>query len=148
MTQEEETSCPTVSTLGETTAAPSSPERGRSPSGGEDGAAGSPKRPKRWSAARKHELVLRLFRGESLDQLSRETGLPAHRIAQWRDAASQAMQQALKASARRTEADLEQDKRELQRKLGEVTMEAELLQAQVDKLKAGVPFAKRGRWKR
>ncbi|SMC26810.1 hypothetical protein SAMN02746041_02781 [Desulfacinum hydrothermale DSM 13146] len=33
--------------------------------------------PKRWSAKRKQEVVLRLLKGESLDSLSRETAQPA-----------------------------------------------------------------------
>lgn len=134
MTEKTDPTCPTAS--------------GLTPPTSEAPVATPSRRPKRWSAARKRELVMRLFRGESLDHLSRETGLAVHRIAQWRDEASAAMEQALKASNKRSEGDLETDKRELQRKLGAVTMEAELLQAQVDKLKAAVPFAQRGRWKR
>ncbi len=43
------------------------------------------KQPKRWSAKRKQEVVLRLLRGESLDALSRETGQPASVLSGWRD---------------------------------------------------------------
>ncbi len=43
------------------------------------------KQPKRWSAKRKQEVVLRLLRGESLDALSRETGQPAAVLSGWRD---------------------------------------------------------------
>ena len=32
--------------------------------------------PRRWSAQRKMEIVLRHFKGESLDALSREAGIP------------------------------------------------------------------------
>jgi len=103
----------------------------------DDGAA---KRPRQWSARKKQELVLRLFRGESLDALSRETGLPASRIAGWRDASLSAMESTLKASNHRKKDDLGQDKRELQRKLGEVTMENELLQEKVRKLEEQHPF--------
>ncbi len=38
----------------------------------------------RWSAGKKLDAVLRLLRGESLDELSRELGVEAHRIAAWR----------------------------------------------------------------
>lgn len=40
---------------------------------------------KRWSATRKQEVVLRLLRGESLDAVSRETGVPAGNLSSWRD---------------------------------------------------------------
>src|SRR3712207_6916163 len=39
----------------------------------------------RWSAGKKMDAVLRLLRGESLDALSRELGVEAHRLAAWRD---------------------------------------------------------------
>jgi transposase-like protein len=39
----------------------------------------------RWSAGKKMEAVLRLLRGESLEMLSRELGVEAHRLAAWRD---------------------------------------------------------------
>jgi hypothetical protein len=39
--------------------------------------------PKRWTTRRK--AVLRLLRGERLDELSRQWQVPAHRLAQWRD---------------------------------------------------------------
>jgi transposase len=40
----------------------------------------------RWTAARKREVVLRLFRGEPLDLLSRELGVELYRLEKWRDA--------------------------------------------------------------
>ncbi|MCP4872415.1 MAG: hypothetical protein GY898_27260, partial [Proteobacteria bacterium] len=46
------------------------------------------RREQRWSARKKQDLVLRLLRGESLDAVSRETGLPVSRIAGWRAAAA------------------------------------------------------------
>ena|SRR5829696_2408768 len=39
----------------------------------------------RWSAGKKMEAVLRLLRGESLEELSRELQVEAHRLAAWRD---------------------------------------------------------------
>ena len=41
--------------------------------------------PKRWSAARKAEIAIRLLTGEGLDALSREIQQPASRICEWRD---------------------------------------------------------------
>ncbi len=40
--------------------------------------------PERWSAKAKSEVVLRLFRGESVDEVSREVQVPAHEIETWR----------------------------------------------------------------
>jgi transposase-like protein len=37
----------------------------------------------RWSVQRKQEIVLRLLRGEPLDQVSRETQVPAHDLERW-----------------------------------------------------------------
>jgi hypothetical protein len=39
--------------------------------------------PARWSVQRRQEIVLRLLRGESLDQVSRETQVPAHELETW-----------------------------------------------------------------
>jgi hypothetical protein len=39
----------------------------------------------RWSAGRKMDVVLRLLRGEKLEEVSRELGVEAHRLAAWRD---------------------------------------------------------------
>jgi transposase-like protein len=39
----------------------------------------------RFSARRKVEIVLRVLKGESLDELSRELGVPACRLSEWRD---------------------------------------------------------------
>ena len=40
--------------------------------------------PERWSAKAKSEIVLRLFRGESVDAVSREIQVLVHEIETWR----------------------------------------------------------------
>jgi transposase-like protein len=50
----------------------------------------------RWSAGKKTEGVLRLLRGESLEELSRELKVEAHRLAAWRDDFLAAGRQGLK----------------------------------------------------
>ena len=40
--------------------------------------------PERWSAKAKSEVVLRLFRGESVDEVSREIQVSVHEIETWR----------------------------------------------------------------
>ena len=54
---------------------------------------------KRMSAAKKEALVLRLLRGEDMESVSREAGVPLHRLSEWRDAYSQGGREALKARA-------------------------------------------------
>ena len=41
----------------------------------------------RWSVGRKREVVLRLLRGESAENLSRELGVPPYRLERWRERA-------------------------------------------------------------
>ena len=84
----------------------------------------------RWSAGRKREVVLRLMRGESVELLSRELGLPIVKLEQWREKAEAALEGALKereaghADSRLAAA--------LQR-IGELTMENELLRAKMER---------------
>ena len=49
------------------------------------GAAAGRGRGGRFSARRKRETVLRLLRGEDLESVSRELGITAARVSQWRD---------------------------------------------------------------
>ena len=81
------------------------------------------KKPELFSARQKTEVVLRLLRGEALDLLSRELGLPAARLATWREAFLDAGQEAMQTQP------LDSRDRELGRlreKLGESTMEIAL----------------------
>ena len=119
-----------------------SSEGGRRPTG-EEPAAASP-RPQRWSARRKVEIALRALRGESLDGLSRETRQPAARVSEWRDAFLAAGEAGLKSHSgdESHEADIEECRR-LQAKIGELTMEKELLFERCHKLEAGLPPAQR-----
>jgi transposase len=107
----------------------------------------APSKPKRWSATRKLEVAMRLLRGESLEALSRETGKPAHELAEWRDRAAAGAEESLKARNGAAGGD-EVDRRRLQAKLGELTMENELLREKIERLEEGRPFAKRRRSKR
>jgi transposase len=103
----------------------------------------------RWSANRKLEVVLRLQAGESLEEVSRDTGVEAHRIAEWRDRATEAMAASLKS---RTDdprvASIEAEKKRLQGKLGEVVMENELLREKIGRMEDGRPLSRRRRSKR
>jgi predicted RNase H-like nuclease (RuvC/YqgF family) len=97
-------------------------------------------KPERLSARRKTEVVLRLLRGEALDLLSRELGIPAARLASWREAFLDAGQEALKKQP------LDSRDREIGRlreKLGEATMEMELLREQIGRLETSHPLRHR-----
>jgi transposase-like protein len=94
----------------------------------------------RFSAQKKTEVVLRLLRGEALDLLSRELGLPAARLATWREAFLTAGQEALKKQP------LDSRDREIGRlhaKLGESTMEIELLREKIARLETSHPLRPR-----
>ena len=78
----------------------------------------------RWSAGRKREVVLRLLRGESVDDLSREIGVEIYRLEAWRERALIGIDASLRE--RKTSADrLALDS--AMKRIGELTMDNELL---------------------
>lgn len=97
----------------------------------------------RWSANRKIDVVLRLLRGESLEEVSREVGVEAHRLQAWRDDFLESGRQALTAARPRGES----DRRLLDavRKIGELTMENEILRRAAEKRGLQIPPPKRPR---
>ena len=97
--------------------------------------------PQRMSMPRKRDAVLRLMRGETLEALSRELKVPAGRLSQWRDAFIAAGESALKS--RELDARDEHIQRQ-QSKIGELTMENELLRQKARRMEAGLPLA---RWR-
>ena len=118
---------------------PGETEGGRRPTGvspGEMGV-GPLGQGQRWTAARKREVVLRLFRGEPLDLLSRELGVELYRLEKWRDAALAGMEEALKA---RNGDPLKAELDTAMQRIGELTMENELLWVRV---RRPGPLAKR-----
>jgi transposase len=91
----------------------------------------------RWSLKRKRDVVLRLLRGESVQALSRELGVEIYRLEQWREKALLGIESGLR------ERDGDPLKKELEaalKRIGEITMENELLKAKADKQG---PFGKR-----
>ena len=84
----------------------------------------------RWSVARKREVVLRLLRGESVEMLSRELGLPIFKLEQWRQKADAALDGALKE--REAEAASTELAAAMQR-IGELSMENELLRSKMER---------------
>jgi len=80
---------------------------------------------KRWSAGRKKQVVLRLLRGESVDALSRELGVPIFRLQAWQDRALAGIDAGLKE---REDDPVEKQLDEARRRIGELVMEVEILQ--------------------
>ena len=103
-------------------------ERG---SGGERG---------RWSSRRKTEVVLRALRGEDLDALSRELGVTAGTIAQWREQFLATGQAGLKS---RPADERDDEVGRLRAKIGELTMENELLRERARRAEGDAPFGRR-----
>ena len=94
----------------------------------------------RFSIQRKSEAVLRLLRGEDLELVSREYGVTAARLSQWREDFLAAGQQGLK---KRTQDQRDEQIARLQAKVGELTMANELQEHKIDKLEDGLPFPRR-----
>ena len=92
--------------------------------------------PHRFSARQKTEVVLRLLRGEPLDLVSRELGIPAARLTTWREACLAAGQDVLQKPP------LDRQDRALARvrqKLGEATMAIELWHEKIGRLEPDRP---------
>jgi hypothetical protein len=107
------------------------------------GAPAAPVPPLRMTAGRKRDAVLRILRGEPLEIVARELGVTAADLSGWRDAFLEAGAASLKARAR-DDRDATIDR--LRTKVGELTMDTELLQAKVERLEAGSgggPFGSR-----
>ncbi len=101
-------------------------------------------KPKRWSAKRKQEVVLRLLKRESLDTLSRETGQPAGELSRWRN---EFLEGGVAALKRRTDdpkvAALEQELKRAKRLVGDLVMDKELLEIRIARYEGELPFPKR-----
>ena len=77
--------------------------------------------PKRWSARRKSEVVLRLLRGEDIGELSREIRVPAPELERWRRKFLEGACEGLK-----TKNAPDGELMRTRAKLGEMTMRVEL----------------------
>jgi transposase-like protein len=98
------------------------------------GAPAAPGWPVRMTVGRKRDAVLRLLRGEPLEIVAREVGVTAADLSSWRDAFLEAGAESLKTRAR-DDRDATIDR--LRTKVGELTMDTELLQAKIERLEAG-----------
>ena len=106
------------------------------------GAAAAPGRERRMTAGRKRDAVLRVLRGEPLEIVARELAVTAAALSGWRDTFLDAGSAGLKSRARDAR---DETIDRLRIKVGELTMDSELLQTKIERLEAsgGAPFAAR-----
>lgn len=104
------------------------------------GALGAPGRERWMTAKRKQEAVLRVLRGEPLETAARAFRVTAAAVNAWRDAFLEAGAASLKFRPRD---DRNARIMQLQAKLGEVTMENELLGEKIARMEEGRPFVRR-----
>lgn len=93
----------------------------------------------RFSSPRKTATVLRILRGEDLELVSRELGVTAATVSEWRDDFLAGGQAALKS---RPADDRDDEIVRLRSEVGELTMDNELL---LQRCRAERPFAPRRR---
>lgn len=96
--------------------------------------------PGRFSARRKTETILRMLRGEPLDSLARELGVTAATLAHWREQFLSGGQGALKS---RPADERDEEIQRLRAKVGEITMNNELLLERCHRLEANLPLPRR-----
>jgi len=86
--------------------------------------------PERWSAQRKTEVVLRVVRGEAIDEVAREIQVPVHELEEWRRVF---LESGLLGLKRRGLDPEEREVRRLQAKIGDMTMRLELAEHLLEK---------------
>ena len=112
------------------------PARAAAPAGAADGG----REPGRFSARRKTETILRGLRGEPLDSLARELGVTAATLAHWREEFLAGGQAALKS---RPADERDDEIQRLRAKVGEITMNNELLLERCHRWEANQPLPRR-----
>jgi|SRR5450755_2802458 Transposase len=110
------------------------PERSGARSGVEGNGA------KRFSVQRKMAIVVRLLRGEPLDLVARQTNVSVAKLTEWRDRALAGAATALKERERD---DRDDEIARLKSKVGEITMDSELLYAKIEALEGKRPLPHR-----
>lgn len=98
------------------------------------------KKPERISAKMKTQIVKRLLRGESLELLAREYGTTAAKISQWRDKFLASGEEAMKE---KPQDEKDREISQLKKKLGDTTMDNELLQEKIRRLEKNNPLGRR-----
>src|SRR5258708_2805116 len=95
---------------------------------------------KRFSVQGRMAIVARLWRGEPLELVARETNVSIARLTEWRDRALAGAATALKERERD---DRDDEIARLKSKVGEITMDNELLYAKIEALEGKRPLARR-----
>jgi hypothetical protein len=85
-----------------------------------------PKKGDRWTANRKASVVLELLKGSNAVELARANGISQNELFQWRDRFLEAGKSELKAKRRKDPSDKEIGR--LERKIGQLTLQVEILQ--------------------
>jgi hypothetical protein len=98
------------------------------------GATAAPVRERRMTARGKRDAVLRVLRGEPLEIVARDLAVTAADLSGWRDGFLEAGAASLKSRARD---DRDETIDRLRTKVGELTMDTELLYAKIERLEAG-----------
>jgi len=84
----------------------------------------------RWSLSRKREVVLRLMRGDPVEDLSRRLAVPVWKLEEWRQRGLAGIDTGLRE---RDDNPQERALAEAHRRIGELSMENELLRARLEK---------------
>ena len=87
-------------------------------------------KPKRWSAQRKMEIVMRLFMGEPIDEVSRDVGIEIYRLEEWKSEAMDGIESRFK---KRSTDPMIQELSRAKQKIGDLSMEVELLREKADR---------------
>jgi transposase len=92
----------------------------------------------RFSSRKKMDVVLRVLRGDDLDLVSREAGITAATVSEWRDQFVASGQAGLKSRADNGRDD---ELVRLKAMVGDLTMRLELSREAVQRLRGGTPLA-------
>jgi len=92
----------------------------------------------RFSSRKKMAVVLRILRGDDLDLVSREVGITAAKLSEWRDQFLASGQTGLKS---RAADDRDDEVARLKALVGDLTMRLELSREAVQRLRGGAPLA-------
>ena len=92
----------------------------------------------RFSSRKKMDVVLRVLRGDDLDLVSREAGITAATVSEWRDQFVASGPAGLKSRADDGRAD---ELPRLKAMVGDLTMRLELSREAVQRLRGGSPLA-------
>jgi transposase-like protein len=88
-----------------------------------------PEEVRRWTAKRRAALVISLLKGETtVAEAARRHGLKVAEVEEWRDRFLLGAENALRARPRKDEALREEEINRFKRKVGELTMDLEILQ--------------------